>query len=407
MFKKNLFKKILFYMVIFIISTQNIILANEIDDDEINLDSLETSSYNFEVPKLNSKYAIVLERTTSTVLFEKNAYSQTAMASTTKIMTALVAIERSNLSDIVTISSKAANTGGSTLGINANTQYSMKTLLYGLLMRSGNDCAVAIAEYIAGNVAEFANLMNAKAKELNLQNTNFVTPHGLDATDHYTTAYDLAILTNYALQNSIFSDIVKTKNTTIDMNGYSRSINNTHELLGYIDGVYGVKTGFTGNAGRCLVTSCKRGDLDIIIVVLGADTKKIRTTDSVNLINYIYNNFEMCDTSNYLNSNFKSQKLKIKNSFHKAETYLEEKDNYIYPISKINKEFKLKVYILENQKAPIKSNSKIGILKVFVNDNFLFENNVLIKNDINSISISEYYIYIVKILKDNFVNISF
>lgn len=142
MFKKNLFKKILFYMVIFIISTQNIILANEIDDDEINLDSLETSSYNFEVPKLNSKYAIVLERTTSTVLFEKNAYSQTAMASTTKIMTALVAIERSNLSDIVTISSKAANTGGSTLGINANTQYSMKTLLYGLLMRSGNDDSV-------------------------------------------------------------------------------------------------------------------------------------------------------------------------------------------------------------------------------------------------------------------------
>lgn len=269
-------------------------------------------------------------------------------------------------------------------------------------MRSGNDCAVAIAESISGDIENFANKMNEKAKSLNLQNTNFVTPHGLDAPNHYTTAYDLAILTNYALKNETFANIVKNKTTTIDMDGYSKEINNTHELLGYTSGVYGVKTGFTGNAGRCLVTACNRNDLDIIIVILGADTKKIRTTDSLNLINYIYNTFEMVDTSEFLEKHFKIQELDIQNSFQKAEICLKKENNYIYPVSKTNKNYEIKIYLLENQKAPLESNSKIGVAKFFVNGNFLYENDIITKKFVDKISLTEYILHIFKTLNSMF-----
>lgn len=393
-----MYRKILTFFVLFLFSI-NISLANEIDTENIILNSLETSSSTIEIPQILSRHAIVLDRLTLSILFEKDGYSKTPMASTTKIMTAIIAIENSKLSDMVTISSKAANTGGSTLGIKKNSTLSMETLLYGLLLRSGNDCAVAIAEHISGSISEFSNIMNQKAKTLNLKNTNFVTPHGLDATEHYTTAYDLAILTNYALKNEIFSKIVNTKNTTIILDGYEKSINNTHELLGYTEGVYGVKTGFTGNAGRCLVTACNRNNLDIIIVILGADTKKIRTTDTINLINYIYNNFETIDTSDYINKKISTSVLDIKNTNSLPKIYLEKKDNYIYPIEKNNNIFETKIYFLNNLKAPIKANSKIGTIKLYANNTFLYECNILLKENVYSYSCIENFYNLLKKIK--------
>ena len=213
------------------------------------------------------------------------------MASTTKILTCIIALENCKKDEVVTVSSKASSINGSTLGLKTNMKISIGDLLYGLMLRSGNDCAIAIAEHISGSVENFSYLMNSKAFELGLLNSNFVTPHGLDNPNHYTTAYDLAILTDYALKNSDFKKIVSTKIATISFNGYPREISNTNELLGNIDGVYGVKTGFTFEAGRCLVSSCARNNLDIIVVVLGADTKSIRTKDSKNLINYIFSNY--------------------------------------------------------------------------------------------------------------------
>jgi len=383
-----MYRKILVLFVLFVFLI-NYSFADEIDTEEIILNSLETSNSTLEISPILSKHAIVIERSTLTVLFEKDGYSQTPMASTTKIMTAIIAIENSDPSDMVTISSKAANTGGSTLGIKKNSKLTMETLLYGLLMRSGNDCAVAIAEYISGSIPEFSKLMNQKAKDLTLNNTHFVTPHGLDATEHYTTAYDLALLTNYALKNETFSKIVNTKTTTIIMDGYEKNISNTHELLGYINGVYGVKTGFTGNAGRCLITACNRNNLDIIIVILGADTKKIRTTDTINIINYIYNNFEIVDTLSIIKKRLILPSIYIKNTNSLAKIYLEDKNNYNYPISKNNKKFEIKIHLLNNQKAPLIANSKIGTIQLYVNDIFLYENNILIKENIYSYSYIE------------------
>lgn len=137
-----------------------------------------------------------------------------------------------------------------------------------LCFAHGNDCAIAIAEHVAGSVENFAELMNQKSKELNLTHTHFVTPHGLDDDEHYTTAYELALLADYALKNEKFKEIVSTKNITIHVNDYPKTISSTNELLGNFEGVYGVKTGFTFNAGRCLVSSCNRNGMDIIVVVL-------------------------------------------------------------------------------------------------------------------------------------------
>jgi D-alanyl-D-alanine carboxypeptidase len=146
-------------------------------------------------------------------------------------MTATIVIENANLYDTVTISSKASGTGGSRLGLKTGDIITVHDLLYGLLLCSGNDAAVALAEYVCGSVAEFAQMMNNKAEELGLTSTHFVTPHGLDNEDHYTTAYELAILADYALQNETFANIVNTKKYTVSINGYSKALSNTNELL--------------------------------------------------------------------------------------------------------------------------------------------------------------------------------
>ena len=255
---------------------------------------------------LNARSCVVLDRNSKKIIFGKNEYNRVKMASTTKIMTATVIIENCDLSQTVTVSKKAAGTGGSRLGLKTGDKITIRDLLYGLLLCSGNDAAISLAETAAGSVQEFSNMMNNKAKELGLNNSHFESPHGLDSDNHYTTAYELALLADYALKNSTFRNIVGTKNYTITINGYPKNITNTNELLGSLDGVYGVKTGFTNGANRCLVTSCKRGEMDIICVVLGCDTKNFRTQDSIKLINYTFENFEYLDIKNLIDKEFEN-----------------------------------------------------------------------------------------------------
>ena len=348
-----------------------------------------------------------MERTTGTILYEKDAYTKCAMASTTKILTAIIAIEKCELNDMVLISKKAAQTGGSTLGITANTEMTMESLLYGLLLRSGNDCAVAIAEYIGQNLDGFAKLMNKKAKEVGMEKSNFVTPHGLDNENHYTTAYDMAILTEYALQNEVFLKFVNTKEINIIINGLERNLNNTHELLGNVSGVYGVKTGFTGNAGRCLITAVKRDNLDIIIVILGADTKKIRSSDTQKLINYIYNNYEMIDTYNLISDDVMLEKIlnqiKIVKSVDKCVCNVDKRDNYIFPVNKneISK-LKMSIYALSLVKAPIAEGTKVGEIRVMVSDNILYILDVRVSKKMDRKTWNQYMIEIILNFKNYF-----
>ena len=341
-------------------------------------------------PTINSRAAIVYDRNSGQILFGKNENEKRKMASTTKIMTAIIVIENSHLDDIVAISSKAAGTGGSRLGLHTNDKISVKNLLYGLLLCSGNDAAVALAEHVGGTVSGFAELMNQKCSDLGLISTHFVTPHGLDNEEHYTTAYELAIITNYALKNDIFRKVVGTKNYTITINNSSKTLSNTNELLGNLDGVYGVKTGFTNGANRCLVTAVKRNQLDIICIVLGADTKKDRTKDSIELIEYVFQNFEPVNIKEKINEEFENWKLCNLSSFHiekgTSNNIELQLDDLSYDFLPIHRNYidsiSIYIYCDNTLEAPIASNSIIGYLTISINNQTVIHLNIKTTNTI-------------------------
>ena len=267
-------------------------------------------------------------------------------------------------------------------------------------MVSGNDAAVALAEFVSGDIDNFASLMNKKADNLGLSSSHFVTPHGLDQDEHFTTALELAKIADYALNNDIFAKIVKTSNYTVTINGRPRNLHNTNELLGSFDGVYGVKTGFTNGANRCLVTSCKRGNLDIICVVLGCDTKKDRTIDSVKLINYVFNNFSVVDINDIIQREFdvwvkhKSKKIHINKSFTPNidctldESQIEFKSIALNNVSLDN--ISVSIDFSHNLDAPLASNSVIGILTVNIDGLDYFTVDILNKYDINRKNVFNY-----------------
>lgn len=349
-----------------------------------------SNSENITEPTINSRAAIVYERSSGKILYGKEENEKRKMASTTKIMTAIVVLENTNLDDIVTISSKAAGTGGSRLGLHKDDKISIQDLLYGLLLCSGNDAAVALAEHVSGDLSNFANMMNSKATSLGLSSTHFVTPHGLDDDNHYTTAYELALITNYALKNDVFANLVKTKTYTISINNHPKTLSNTNELLGNLDGVYGVKTGFTNGANRCLVTAVKRDNMDIICIVLGADTKKDRTKDSINLINYSFNNFKMVHIKEKITNEFVNWKICNSSSFRVEKGVSDSVDIIIqdipydfFPI-KCNQTDDMSIYIYCNTEltAPLPSGSTLGYLAVSVNNQTVLTLNLYNSNSI-------------------------
>ena len=399
----------IFMFFIFISMFVYVSFADDIDNETIDVSTelnsfTDTSAETIKEPDVNSRACVVIDRKTSSVLFGKNENSKKKMASTTKIMTATIIIEKCNLSDTIEISKKAAGTGGSRLGLKTGDKITILDLLYGLMLRSGNDAAVALAEYAGGDINGFAELMNAKALDLGLTNTHFETPHGLDSNEHYTTAYELALLSNYALNNPTFAKIVGTKNYTITINGSPKALSNTNELLGNMEGVYGIKTGFTNGANRCLVTACKRNNIDIICVVLGADTKKFRTIDSIKLINYVFNNFVVYDLESFVNKNFEDWKKDNLNTFIinkglSQDVLLNIENLYIskVPIRKdLINSFEMKVECQKYFKAPVKGNSSIGNIVISNSGKEIAKCNISIMNNIDKKNSSYYFIYLLK-----------
>ena len=348
--------------------------------------------------ELNARIALIYDRASGRVLYEKNGDKQTPMASTTKIMTAIVVLENTNLKDIVTIDSKSASIGGSRLGLKKDDKITINDLLYGLMLRSGNDAASALAIYVGGSIQNFADMMNNKAEELGLTNSHFVVPHGLDNEGHYTTAHELAKITDYALKNETFKKIVSTSNTTISINGNLKQINNTNKLLNSVSGVYGVKTGFTNGAGRCLVTAWEKNDMDIITVIIGADTNNLRTTDTKKLIEYVEKNYELVNIKEIIEEEFEKWK-KIntgrifveKGSKNSVELLLEEMnfENMIINKTDINK-IDIKTDMLYSLKAPVKQNEIIGTLEVLVDGENISTLEIYNKEEIRKKEIRDY-----------------
>ena len=395
----------LFFSCLYIYADDSSI-ESEISSNDIQNSILEVSTQADKIPSINARHAVVLDRYSKCVLYGKKENEACKMASTTKIMTALVVIEHSNLQDSVKISKKAAQTGGSRLGLSTNDEITVENLLYGLMLKSGNDAAIALAEHVSGNVENFAVLMNKKARFLNLQSTNFVTPHGLDNENHFSSAYDLAVLADYALKNATFSNIVKTKTYTILINGIPRVLSNTNELLGNFQGIYGVKTGFTNGANRCLVTSCRQSDLDVICVVLGCDTKKNRTTDSIKLLNYTFNNYCLVNVKDVILSDFEDWRSShkyyfsiYKGVFQDFEIYLNS-DDFKFTHMAVKKvdlnTIKTEILCSAQFEAPLNCNSLIGNISLKVNNTHTLSIGILSANNVSRKSISDYLLYFFK-----------
>lgn len=393
-------KKILYSILIFLLILLNFstVCADDVDNEVDFEDTIEVTASNVsELPKTNSRRYIVYDRISKSMIIGKNEDVKSAMASTTKIMTTIVILEKANLNEKVTVSAKAGGTGGSRLGLKRGDKASVRDLLYGLMLRSGNDAAVALAEHVGGSVKGFAELMNEKAIELGLTNTHFVTPHGLDDANHYTTALELAKLTDYAMNNETFAKIVGTKSTTIYINNQSRQINNTNELLGVLNGVVGVKTGFTNNAGRCLVTETKRNNMDIITIVLGADTKKDRTKDSVNLIEYTFSKYKMYNLEEQIIKEFNKWKninekriLIIKGKTSNPKLALGAIEKATIPICD-NDKIEYSINALTEVEAPVEQWNVMGTLTVKINGEILENIDIVNVNEVQKRDWKDYF----------------
>lgn len=348
------------------------------------------SAFSKELSQIESKSVILMEETSGTVLFEKNADEKREIASVTKVMTALLLMEeidagKIKYDDLITTSENAEEMGGSQVYLEVGEQMTVDDMLKALMVASGNDAAVAIAEHVSGSVSEFVNLMNKKAKELGMTNTHFANPNGLPEENEpeYSTARDVAIMSKELV--SKHPDI--TKYTTIWMDSLRNgefALANTNKLLspaintGY-DGATGLKTGFTTKAMHCLSATAKRGDLGLVAVVLGGPTSDIRFSETKLLLDYGFNNFVF--------------KGKIKQGEDIKETSVikgkEEtvmgvaKNDYVILDNKNQKgEITREIEMDKDIKAPVEKGQKIGIMRIKKGDSVMGEVEVVAKDTV-------------------------
>lgn len=413
MFKclKKQSKKILIIILLVFLNFNIINFSYAVDDNDFDyvwIDEAVEEGKTIKEPEVLSRHAVIYDRTSKTVIWGKDEMTETPMASTTKIMTAIVMCEKlgeERMKETVEVCKEAAYTNGSSMGIKTGDKVTYHDLLYGLMLPSGNDAAVQIAISIAGSVENFAELMNEKAKELGLEHTHFVTPHGLDREGHYTTAKELAIITDCALSNPMIAKVVATESYTVTINGYPKNLNNSNELLGYLNGVTGVKTGYTSGAGRCLVTSSNRDGFEIITVVLGSDTKKIRTKDSIRLIEYAYKNYELKNIEELIQEEYKDWcELNEKRIYvykgvkTNPEIYMEEIQSKIYPV-KENTDIIIDSEVKTNYEAPLAKESVVGKIILQIDGEVIEEVRIKTREEIKRKEIKEYFIQFMELFK--------
>ncbi len=335
-------------------------------------------------PRVDATSAIVMDMTSGRVLYSKNADVRRAIASTTKIMTAIVALENGNLEDTVTVSKRAAGTWGSNINLREGEKLKLKELMYGLMLNSGNDAAIAVAEHIAGSVENFVEMMNEIARELELKDTAFKTPHGLDASGHYSTANELALMTRYALGIPTFSQIVRTISSQIP----GRSLYNTNEMLGYYPGTDGVKTGYTGQAGRCLVCSVTRNDWRIISVVLGCSTRTIRAESSRRVLDYSFNNYKQHILLK-ANENIRGIPV-IKGK--SDEVPILAVDEIKIPLKQEELQaLKTEIELPETIKAPVEDGIEVGNIKFFIDGKVIAQSALKTGEEVKRKGIIDYF----------------
>ncbi|MCT4606807.1 MAG: D-alanyl-D-alanine carboxypeptidase [Marinisporobacter sp.] len=324
---------------------------------------------------VSASSAIVMDVKTGRVLYKRNINDRKPMASTTKIMTALLGLEKCPLDKNVKVPKNAVGVEGSSIYLDYDETLKMKDLVYGLMLRSGNDAAVAIATHVSGSVEKFASLMNERAKKIGANNTNFVNPHGLHHKDHYTTAYDLALITREALMNPQFKEIVKTKMWVADRDGF-KYFYNKNKTLRQFEGGDGVKTGYTKVAGRCLVTSATRNGVQLVCVVLN-DPNWFQ--DSYDLLDYAFHKYKPVSI---LKKDAIVKTIGVENG-KKKNTKVVVKENILFPLTEEEKEnIRTVLEVKENYQAPIKRGQEMGKAKIYLEGNLLYTTEIIAREDI-------------------------
>lgn len=293
---------------------------------------------------------IAMELTTGEVLTECNADARLPMASTTKILTAIIIIEDCDLNEVITVPTEAVGVEGSSIYLKKQEQINIKDLLYGLMLRSGNDSASALALHHSGSIEHFAQVMNERAKVMGAENSNFKNPSGLPDSEHYTTARDLCKIACYAMKNPVFKEVV----STINYKGEFRSFVSKNKMLHKYEGANGVKTGYTLKAGRCLVSSAERNGMDVVCVVLNCPDMYER---SCKIFDYCFENYKLLNLDEnkvFMCGEVPSKLDKTKNKVLKCKGDLE---------------FRVKSV---NENSSIKKGDFVGELEIYSQNNLLF-----------------------------------
>ena len=296
--RRGLYPLLLFAAVLAVISTlvgvaqgttaTTTLTPSSTQQSNFTISASDLGDFPAQAPSIKSPSAIVVNMTTGKVLYEHNAHTVRPMASTTKIMTATLILEKMHLDDTVLISQNAVNTPEPAPFLKVGEVYTVEHLLYAMLLRSANSAAVALAEGCSGSVEAFAELMNQKGAELGMKDTHFVTPNGLDTPGHHSTAADMAVLARYAMQNEEFRKIVSTQTYVFPLPGDRGNLTckNTNKLLGKVDSVVGIKTGLTPKAEQCFVGAASKDGVNVISVVLGQPSTDLCFAESKTLLQY-------------------------------------------------------------------------------------------------------------------------
>lgn len=327
-------------------------------------------------PEISAQSAVLMDAQSNRILLEYNPHLKLPMASTTKIMTALVALENEDIKKNIKIKENCIGIEGSSIYLQEGEIISLEDLLYGLMLRSGNDAAIAIANHIGKGVDNFVRLMNQRAKGIGANSTNFMNPHGLHDDNHYTTAYDLALITSEAMKIDKFKEIVSTKVWKANRDKNNIFYNKNKTLWEY-DGGDGVKTGYTIRSGRCLVTSATRDDTQLIAVVLN-DSNWFE--DCYKLMNYgfeNYANYVIFDKGQYIKN------IPVLNG--DKETVAAVTENYFkYPLSEEElKKIKVNIDLDESVEAPIRKGDILGNITVYLDGKLICKEEIISREDVN------------------------
>lgn len=344
----------------------------------------------------NAKSAIIIEPTTGKIIFDKNSNERLEPASMTKIMTLLLTFEaidngRVSLDDMVNISKRAEDMGGSQMFLEAGSNIRLEEIIKGVSIASANDGAIALAEFIGGSVENFVDMMNKKVEDLGLSNTHFANPHGLHADNHYSSAYDMAIMASNLISHEKVLNYTSIYEDYFNKPDGSRTwLVNTNKLVRFLEGVDGLKTGYTSEAGYCLTATAKKGNVRYITVVMGEPSSDIRSSETANMLNYAFNSFKLntiLDKSQELGNIYidkskqKTAKIVVKNPV--TELISKEKDipNYTYNLK------------VEKITVPIKAGTKVGTVEILDNEGLIVrEEDVTISYDIEKCNLWETFL---------------